>query len=113
MVAACCFGGESLTEQRIVTVDQSRANFKVVQRNVSARSVGAFVILAGAQASTATAVDRLARKAALTEGSSRTLVNLAVDKRMIFFLIGTATIVTARADVVEFVPAADNEGRKE
>ncbi len=110
VVGACVFAAEGLTEQRIVTIDQSKANFKVVQRNVSARSIGAFVIMAGAAASPATAVDRLVKKAALTEGSSRALVNLVIDKRLVFFLIGTATIITARADVVEFIPETINEG---
>ena len=62
MVGVCCFAADGLTEQRIVTIDQSKANFKVVQRNVSARSIGAFVIMAGASASPATAVDRLVKK---------------------------------------------------
>jgi hypothetical protein len=90
-------------ETYTTSVDLSKREFRVVEKNVIGTSYGVFFLVAGATPNKAVAVKNLMENAKITPGSNRCLINLNVERRIIFYLLGVVMIETARADVIEFI----------
>ena len=91
------------TENYDTKLDLAKVKYRVVEKNVIGKSYGVFFLVAGATSNKALAVENLMKKAQIPEGSNRCLMNLNVERRVIFYLLGVVIIDIARADVIEFI----------
>lgn len=105
IIMVALFKSDVIADQFInsTTVDLGAHQCRIVEKNVTGRSIGAFVLVAGASSNKSIAIKKLMENAQITEGSNRFLINLSVERRVIFFIVGVAFVDIARADVVEFI----------
>jgi hypothetical protein len=91
------------TENFETQLDLAGKKYRVIEKNVIGKSYGVFFLVAGATSNRAVAVKNLMEKAQISEGSNRCLMNMNVERRIIFYLLGVVIIDMARADVIEFI----------
>lgn len=93
-------------------VKLEQANFRILKPNVVGECKGfaLFGIITLDPARFSTAMDRVQSRAAIVPGTAQTLANVVVERSSSYWILFSIPRVSIRADVVEFIPPATNQG---